>query len=201
MATKKRKKDIFSTALVSVVSTPFDYRTVDFDDKEAGANAVMAKMMLEDQYFGYIFKEIHSMDKAAVMQSQKFDINNLDVLKMRFVGFVAFCLYGGVRFGNMAAYSAIGISADDAREWSIQKSKGRPYAEFIKNVDRVCSVYREILAMSGSISSKLLEWWQANYDGMSETRHVEVRTETVLGDILSEEEIKKRIMLDIPNDL
>lgn len=164
------------------------------------AAETMIDILQYDDMFGEIFQSIKSDKDIANLRSTKLDLNNIETLKRRFVGYVASCVKKDIRFGNLMAYQAIGINKGMAYDWEHGRTRGAEYNDFIKKVKEICGAYREFLGMSGQINPVTLVWWQKNYDGLVDSQQIVVKPENPLGDYQSQEELRKRIEADVVED-
>lgn len=163
------------------------------DGDASKAAETMVDILLYDNMFGDIFQSVKTEEDIRALRSTKLDLNNLDSLKRRFVGYVASCVKKDIRFGNLMAYQAIGINKGMAYDWEHGRTRGPEYNDFIKKVKEICGAYREYLGMSGQINPVTLVWWQKNYDGLVDTQQIVVRPESPLGDTGDPNDLKRRI--------
>lgn len=168
---------------------------------QAGDAAKTAKtlefLMFADPYFGDIFSEIDFSDEETLfhqilaLASTPIDLANVETMKRRFVGFVAYCMVNDVKFGNQTVYTAIGIDKDDVYNWENGVSRTKAHCDFIKKVKRFCGAYRELLGATGGLNPVTLVWWQKNYDGLVDQQQIVVKP--AAADIPDASDLQKRI--------
>lgn len=166
------------------------------DASEAAANIV--DILMYDDMFGEMFRAIKDESDIVALRMTPFDLNNLESLKRRFVGYIANCVVKDIKFGNLMVYQAIGINKSHAYDWENGRSRGNDYSDFIKKVKNICASYREYLGMSGKLNPVTLVWWQKNYDGLVDTQQVILRPAAPLGDEASAADLQNRIEGTVP---
>lgn len=161
------------------------------------AAETMIDILLYDDMFGDLFRNIKTEQDIIDLRSTPLDLDNINSLKRRFVGYVASCVQKDIRFGNLMAYQAIGINKGLAYDWEHGRTRGAEWNDFIKKVKDVCASYREYLGMSGQLNPVTLVWWQKNYDGLVDVQTVvnykgeEIPTPEVLRDRIASTIIDK----------
>lgn len=165
-------------------------------DASKAAETIIDILMYDDM-FGELFRSIKTEQDVIDLRSTPCDLNDVNSLKRRFVGYVANCLIKDIRFGNLMAYQAIGINKGLAYDWEHKRSRGAEWYDFIKKVKDVCASYREYLGMSGQLNPVTLVWWQKNYDGLVDVQAVvQYKGE----EMPSEEELRRRIQGTVINE-
>lgn len=122
-------------------------------------------------------------------------VNKKDVedMRRRFYQYVALCEATNMKIGNMNAYSAMGINKNDARCWLNGLSGSSPdRMELIREVDSVCSGYREQLIADQQINPVTGIFWQKNYDGLRDVQEHSFNTGDPLGEKRSAKEIAEQ---------
>ena len=164
---------------------------------EAGDASKAAQTIMfifqNDSYFGSTFAGIKSPEDVAALAATPLDLENVETMKKRFVGFVGYCMMNDIKFGNMAAYTAIGIDKDEVYNWENGRTRTSAHSDFIKKVKNFCGTYRELLGASGAINPVTLVWWQKNYDGLVDSQQVILKPEMPLGTDSDPAELQKRI--------
>lgn len=138
------------------------------------AAEAMVDILLYDDMFGELFRSIKSESDVLILRSTKLDLDNIDSLKRRFVGYVANCIIKDERFGNLMVYRAIGINKGTAYDWEHGRARGKEYSDFIKNVKEICGAYREYLALYGLVNPVTTIFWEKVHDGFVETQQINV---------------------------
>lgn len=168
-------------------------------DASKAAQTIMF-IFKNDGYFGSTFAEIEKPEDVAKLAATPLDVANVETLKKRFVGFVAYCMMNDIKFGNMAAYTAIGIDKDEVYNWENGRSRTPAHCDFIKKIKRFCGTYRELLGASGAINPVTLVWWQKNYDGLVDSQQVILKPEQPFGADADPNELRKKIEGTIVGD-
>ena len=128
---------------------------------------------------GYNTRNIEFM--MAIMPEEELDPNDVEEMKRRFLRYLKLCAEYDHKVGNLAAYSAIGITKGQAYDW--ERSKVNPErASFIKKVRQICGTYRETLMADGKVNPVTGIFWQKNYDEFRDMTEVVVTPNNPLGE-------------------
>jgi hypothetical protein len=120
-----------------------------------------------------------------------------DVAEMekRFLHYLQTCVDMDMKVGNMAAYFAIGIDKDIARDWLKQDpSMKHERTRFIKKVQQICAMARENMMQDGRVNPVVGIFWQKNYDGMKDQTETIITPNNPLGDATDTETLKRRYL-------
>ena len=125
--------------------------------------------------------------------SEGSNIKDVNDLRSRFYQYVALCEATNMKIGNMNAYSAMGIALQTAWAWKSGGNGSTPERmELIREVDAVCSGYREQLIADGQVNPITGIFWQKNYDGLRDVQSHEVAPLDPLGEKRSAREIAEQ---------
>lgn len=155
-------------------------------------NKAILFSMQNDPYFRDVVLSISEENDIYALSSTPLDKDDVESMKKRFVGYVAFCMVNDIRFGNQMAYDAIGITKDDVYNWG-KRTRGTEHSEFIKKITGVCSSYREALGAAGLLHPTTVIWWQKNYDGMTDVQRIEIAPVNPLGEAPDQKALEERI--------
>jgi len=128
-----------------------------------------------------------------ILQWGEVDKSNVKELEMRFARFLEYCIKHDVRITNQLTYLALGISAENARDWTAGGYRTREHSLFIKKVKHFCATYREQLGADGKLNPVTLIWWQKNYDGMVDKTEVVLTPNSPLGELKDPTDIQRRL--------
>lgn len=130
----------------------------------------------------------------AITPKEPLDYNDVDEMERRFYNYLEMCAAWDMKVGNQAAYTAIGITKEQAWEWE-NVTKGNPLrTDFIKKVRQICGLYREGLMQDGKINPVTGIFWQKNYDGMKDQSEVVLTPNNPLGDSKDTEALKQKYL-------
>ena len=93
------------------------------------------------------------------------DLDDVEGLEKRFFQYLELCRECNMKVGNMAAYTAMGITQTTARDWASGK-RGPAKQQLILKVKAVCAQYREAMMLDGTVKEITGIWWQKAFDGM-----------------------------------
>ena len=128
----------------------------------------------------------------AITPTEPLDLNDVGEMERRFENYIRLCSEYGKKVSNQAAYLAIGINKDQARDFANGVSANPERSHFIKKVQQICGVYREQLMSDGKINPVTGIFWQKNYDGLRDQTELAVAPVNPLGDGKSAEELAKK---------
>lgn len=130
----------------------------------------------------------------AITPKEPLDYSDVDEMERRFYNYLEMCAAWDMKVGNQAAYTAIGITKEQAWEWE-NVTKGNPLrTDFIKKVRQICGLYREGLMQDGKINPVTGIFWQKNYDGMKDLSEVVLTPNNPLGDSKDTEALKQKYL-------
>ena len=112
---------------------------------------------------GYNTKYITFM--MEVMPKEPLDINDVEEMQKRFEHYLYTCAKYDMKVGNLGAYTAIGITKEQAQRFEEGVKANPARSSFIKNVRQFCAMYREGLMGDGKVNPVTGIFWQKNYDG------------------------------------
>lgn len=116
--------------------------------------------------------------------------NNPQQMREAFFQYVNLCAQNDMKVLNMAAYAAMGIDFRRASDFR-RGLRGKELQDVISDVDKVCSMYREMLINNGDVNVVWGIFAAKNYDGMKDQQDVVVAPANPLG-----EEIDRRALQD-----
>lgn len=93
--------------------------------------------------------------------------NNARQMYEAFTKYVSLCSQFGQKIMNISAYAAMGIDKSKATFFR-QGKAGKDLQDVMIEVDKVCSMYREILATNGEINNIWAIFTAKNFDGMKD---------------------------------
>ena len=121
------------------------------------------------------------------------NIKDADDMRRRFYQYLMLCESCNMKIGNMNAYSAMGITKQQADLWRNGGSGSNPDRKrLIDEVDSVCTGYREQLIADGQINPVTGIFWQKNYDGLRDVQEHSVFQGDPLGEKRSAKEIAEQ---------
>lgn len=129
-----------------------------------------------------------------VMPEEPIDINDVEEMNRRFTRYLDICAKYDKKIGNLAAYAAIGITKEQAKEFELHSKSNPARAYFIKKVRQFCSMYREGLMQDGKVNPVTGIFWQKNYDGLKDQQEVVVTPNNPLGEMGDTERIKQKYL-------
>lgn len=92
------------------------------------------------------------------------DLDDVEGLEERFFKYLELCRECNMKVGNMAAYTAMGITQSTARAWA-SGARGAKKQELILKVKAVCAQYREAMMLDGTVKEITGIFWQKCFDG------------------------------------
>lgn len=129
-----------------------------------------------------------------VMPEEPIDINDVEEMNRRFTRYLDICAKYDKKIGNLAAYAAIGITKEQAKDFEVNSKSNPARAYFIKKVRQFCSMYREGLMQDGKVNPVTGIFWQKNYDGLKDQQEVVVTPNNPLGEMGDTERIKQKYL-------
>ena len=132
----------------------------------------------------------------AITPTEPLDLNDVGEMERRFENYIRLCSEYGKKVSNQAAYLAIGINKDQARDFANGVSANPERSHFIKKVQQICGVYREQLMSDGKINPVTGIFWQKNYDGLRDQTELAIAPVNPLGEGKSAEELAKKYSED-----
>lgn len=129
-----------------------------------------------------------------VMPEEPIDINDVEEMNRRFTRYLDICAKYDKKIGNLAAYAAIGITKEQAKDFEVNNKSNPARAYFIKKVRQFCSMYREGLMQDGKVNPVTGIFWQKNYDGLKDQQEVVVTPNNPLGEMGDTERIKQKYL-------
>ena len=142
---------------------------------------------------GYNTRRIQFM--MEIMPTEPLDYNDVDEMERRFNHYLEKCAEYDMKIGNMAAYAAIGIDKGTVWDWLNRNAPNPRRSDFIKKVQKICSMYREGLMGDGKINPVTGIFWQKNYDGMRDQQEVVLTPNTSpLGEQKDAEALKQKYL-------
>lgn len=161
--------------------------------RPAWSNSPLMQANNPDLPPGYNAKQIQFM--LDIMPASKLDLWDVDEMQRRFVRYLQICAERDIKVGNMAAYFAIGIDKETARDWIKQDPHMRnERTHFIKKVQQICSMSRESLMQDGKVNPVVGIFWQKNYDGLKDQTETVIVPTNPLGDATDSETLKRRYL-------
>ena len=118
--------------------------------------------------------------------------DDVDEMERRWAHYLRTCIKYDMKIGNMAAYTAIGITKNQADEWVSRNTSNPRRTEFIKKVKAACALYREGLMQDGKVNPVTGIFWQKNYDGFKDQQELVVTPTQTLGDDVPIQEIEDK---------
>lgn len=130
-----------------------------------------------------------------ITPNEPLDVWDVPEMERRFKNYLLKCAEHGMKVGNMAAYFAIGIDKDTARDWKAQDPHERnDRTRFVKKVQQICAMYREGLMEDGKINPVTGIFWQKNYDGLKDQQETIITPNNPLGDSTDAETLRRRYL-------
>ena len=168
-------------------------------NKPAWSNSPIQKDLNPDLPEGYNARMIAFMRE--VICDEPLDINDVEEMSRRFAHYLDVCAKYDKKIGNLAAYAAIGITKDQAKDFEVNCKSNPARALFIKKVRQFCSLYREGLMQDGKVNPVTGIFWQKNYDGLRDQQEVVVTPNNPLGEMGDTERIKQKYLENTYNIL
>lgn len=160
--------------------------------EKARANSPIVQGQKKEMPEGYNAKMVSFI--LAITPKEPLDYADVDEMERRFYNYLELCAVWDMKVGNQAAYTAIGITKEQAWEWE-NVTKGNPRrSDFIKKVRQICGLYREGLMQDGKINPVTGIFWQKNYDGMKDQSEVVLTPNNPLGDGKDTEALKQKYL-------
>lgn len=120
---------------------------------------IMTANEADNARIGALLAEVVRISRSA----RREDPNSL---RQCFYEYVQYCIENNMRISNMTAYAAMGINNNVAKTWRNGQQRTHEYQALIEEVDRVCGVYRDMLATENKINVAWAIFCASNYDGM-----------------------------------
>lgn len=130
--------------------------------KKSGRPNSPAEVRTED---GYNARKVRFLRE--IIPTEPLDFNDIPEMERRFKRYLELCELYDQPIGNMAAYTAIGISKTQAEQWEI-RDKNEAKREFIRKVRLICGTMREFYMQDGKVQPVTGIWWQKNFDGLKD---------------------------------
>lgn len=128
-----------------------------------------------------------------IAPTEPLDFNDVEEMERRFARYLELCEMYDQPISNMAAYTAIGITKNQAENW-VARDKNEAKRQFILRVKTVCGTMREMYMLDGKIAPVTGIWWQKNFDGFRDvTETIQTKIDLTSPD-RSIEEIKQRYL-------
>lgn len=127
------------------------------------------------------------------------DKHDVDALNKRLDEYLSLCDEYGMKVGNIACYTALGIPKQTMWRWERGEDGARndsALRDFAKRVKNLCGLYRETLMQDGKINPVTGIFWQKNYDGLRDQQEYVVAAQNPLGDNPSRKQIEDRFTAD-----
>ena len=142
---------------------------------------------------GYNAKMIQFM--LDITPPDQIDLWDVRAMEQRFANYLRLCAERDIKVGNMAAYYAIGLGKDTARDWLSQDPQAKhERTRFIKKVQQICAFYRENLMGDGKINPVTGIFWQKNYDGLKDQQEQIIVPANPLGDSTDSDTLRRRYL-------
>lgn len=116
----------------------------------------------------------NSVYLAVIVETQRIaeqaDRNNIETLYNCLFKYIELCRKYNVKFSNLGAYNACGVSKQTIYQWAsgIKRKSNPEYAKFAHFVQAICAQYRETLMIEGKVNPIVGIWWQKNFDHFSD---------------------------------
>lgn len=146
-----------------------------------GKNTKIASAMLEFMSWGEV------------------DKSDVQAMEARFLRYIQYCAENDLKIGNQMAYLAVGISVDDAFNWTNGGLRTKEHSNFIKKVKKFCASYREASMGEGTLNPVTGIFWQKNYDGLTDKQEVVLTPNNPLGQVEDPEAIAEKYK-QLPDD-
>lgn len=115
--------------------------------------------------------------------TEPLDRHDVPEMRRRFQNYLEKCAEYDMKIGNLAAYAAIGISKQDAWDWTHGRTGGDvDRTNFINYVQSICTRYREGLMQDAKINPVVGIFWQKNFDGLRDQTEVVTTNNSVNAD-------------------
>ena len=165
-------------------------------DGGAAMHSPIIQDQLAEQEEGYNSAMVSFI--MAITPSEPLDRSNVKEMvkemERRFDNYLQMCATYDKKVGNQAAYLAIGIDKETAWNWLNRASTNPLLVDFIKKVQKICSVYRENLMSDGKVNPVTGIFWQKNYDGMKDQQEVVLTPNNPLGEQKDAEELSRKYL-------
>lgn len=173
---KKGQKDSVPRKKAAIGNRPCDYSPITKKiDLPEGENAKLVGFLAE------------------IASWPKVDPDDMPGLEARFQKYLSFCAERDIKVGNQTCYLALGISNDQAYDWSNGFTKDSVHADFLKKVKRICGSYREMLMQENKVNAVVGIFWQKNYDGLKDQQDVVVAQNNPMGETPDAEALQKYV--------
>lgn len=145
----------------------------------------------------FVGKSIEFTLKLNEMYGQPPDRKNIKEMEQRFVDYLKLCMDYDFQPGNMACYTALGITKQDADRWESGQCGTTLQSDFIKKVKQIISTFRENAANEGKINTVWAIFMGKNYDGLKDQQDVVV-TPNVIGQTDDPTTLAEKYRDDLP---
>lgn len=141
---------------------------------------------------GYNHRKINFL--RAILPPGPPDPSDVDEMERRFNRYLQLCDEYDMKVSNQPAYVAIGIDKDKVYDWThpSRNTTNIRRTEFVKKVQRICSMYREEMMLDNRVNPAVGIFWQKNYDGFRDQQEVVLTPNNPLGDEKSAEELRQK---------
>lgn len=130
-----------------------------------------------------------------ITPAEPLDVWDVEEMERRFINYLQICAERDIKVGNMAAYYAIGITKETARDWINQdRQMKNARTHFVKKVQQICAMTREGLMQDGKINPVTGIFWQKNYDGLKDQQEQVIIPANPLGDSTDAETLRRRYL-------
>ena len=104
------------------------------------------------------------------------DKSDLVSLKSCFIAYLELCQQDGFKVGNLAAYSAMGMSKDDFHNFA--RKDNPEIKRFCALVQQTCAIARETSIAESKLNPVIGIFWQRNFDGLrNDTEQIQAISE------------------------
>jgi hypothetical protein len=129
----------------------------------------------------------------------KVDKSNVEEMEQRFYRYLEWCSINGIKISNQSAYLAMGITKDDAYEWSNGNVRTKAHSDLIKKVKQICAITRENMMADGKLNPVVGIFWQKNYDGFKDQQEVVLAPKNNGVEDVDEQELIKKYKKSLPS--
>jgi hypothetical protein len=141
-----------------------------------------------------------SYHAAFLKMRQGVDKRNVEDLYVRFALFLEYCAEHNILPTNSSAYFAIGITADDIKNWKAGRAGTPDHRRFAEDVSAMFASIHEQAPTEGLLNPVLSIYWSKAHDGYTDAPKQEVVIDDPLGEKRSSEEIQKKYADILPDD-
>ena len=126
------------------------------------------------------------------------DMNDVEGLEKRFFQYLELCKECNMKVGNLAAYTAIGITKFTAQAWA-RGAAGEKKQDLIMKIKAVCAQYREAMMMEGTLKEITGIFWQKSFDDFRDNTAITEEVSGILEREISPDDIIKKYS-ELPED-